>query len=179
MPLLRILAVAMVPMAYMLSLRSSERKIYAIDYDEEKIDLARNCELSGHCNIKFEVGDAIDCYLQASDVFLISNMLHYLTSEDQKLLLNKCINKLAAGGQIIIREGDIQLKKRNIRTKLSEYLSTKTGFNKTKQKLSFFSRAFIESIAENNGLDLSVIEGGMLISNQIYLLKRPNHEQPI
>jgi len=165
------------PMAFMLSLRSPARKIFAIDYDEEKIDLARNCELASHCNIQFEVADAIEYDVQPSDIFLISDMLHYLTSENQLIFLNKCISKLNSGGQIIIRDGDIQLEKEHTRTLFSEFLSTKIGFNKTKQKLSFFSSAFIESVAENNDLELSVIKDEGLTSNQIYLLKRRIHEQ--
>jgi uncharacterized protein len=170
------------PMTFILGLRSAEREIYAIDYDEEKIDLARNCELVNHCNIKFEAADAIEYDLHPSDVFLISDMLHYLSKENQELLLKRCIEKLKDGGQIIIRDGDSQLTKRHNRTVFSEFLSTKIGFNKTMSKLTFFSKSFIETIAVNNGLLFSVIEDDRLTrmtSNQIYVFKRLKNESKI
>jgi 2-polyprenyl-3-methyl-5-hydroxy-6-metoxy-1,4-benzoquinol methylase len=160
------------PMTFMLSLRSRQREIYAIDYDEEKIDLARNCELAERCNIRFDAADALEYKLHLSDVFLISDMLHYLPSEKQEVLIKKCIDKLNPGGQIIIRDADNQLKKRHTRTVFSEFLSTNIGFNKTKSKLSFFSKSFIEKTAGNNDMELTVIDNARLTSNQIYILKR-------
>lgn len=164
------------PMTFMLSLRSPDREIFAIDYDEEKIDLARCCEIASHCNITFEAADALEYDLPSSDVFLISDMLHYLPSVSQKILLKRCIDKLKPCGQIIIRDADRQPDKKHQRTVFTEFLSTRIGFNKTTSKLSFFSRNFIEEIANNNEMDLTIIANDKLTSNKIYVFKKKPDE---
>jgi 1-acyl-sn-glycerol-3-phosphate acyltransferase len=166
-------------MAYMLSLRSKGRKITAIDYDEKKINVAHHCELANHCAIKFETADALEYHLPDSDVFLISDMLHYLPSEKQIILINKCVEKLNTFGLIIIRDGDSQKQRRHYATILSEYLSTNIGFNKTKTELSFFSKDFIETIAADNNMQVTIINNSNITSNLIYVLKRNSDEQYI
>jgi 2-polyprenyl-3-methyl-5-hydroxy-6-metoxy-1,4-benzoquinol methylase len=159
-------------MSYTLSLCSQQREIVAIDYDDNKIITARNCALAKQCNIHFESADAINYTYKPSDVFIISDMLHYLTRSDQEYLLNQCIKMLNEKGKIIIRDSDVSLKKRHIGTQLSEYLSTHIGFNKTKNKLCFISREFIEGIASANKLNIRILDRTKYTSNLIYMLEK-------
>jgi len=159
-------------MAFALSMAAPERKIYAIDYDKDKIHTAENCELADHCNIEFYVADACKYNYKPSDVFILSDVLHYLRAEDQRLLLKKCISKLNKKGMIIVRDSDSSLKKRHRGTKLSEFISTKIGFNKTKNKLNFVSSQYIKHFAFENNLDIRIIDNTKLTSNLIYILQR-------
>lgn len=160
------------PMTYMLCLRSSERNILGIDYDEDKIALAANCELAGRYPVKFAAADATNYPYPVSDVFLISDMLHYLPSDKQKDLITECISKLAPGGMIIIRDGDSLLEKKHLGTRLTEFFSTNLGFNKTTSRLTFFSHNFVEEVAREYNMNLEIQDQSKLTSNRIYILKR-------
>ncbi len=165
------------PMAFTLCLSSPERKIIAIDYDENKITTAQNCELTKHCNISFETADAIHYDYIPSDAFLISDILHYLKPQEQHILLSKCIAKLNDKGIIVVRDSDISLKTRHLGTQFSEFLSTHISFNKTKNKLSFVSRKFMEDFASQHNLDIQIIDKTKYTSNLIYILQRKNNGQ--
>jgi len=160
------------PVAFMLSMRSKGRKILAIDYDEDKITLARNCELATHLPVQFVAADATEYNLPESDVFLISDMLHYLPVEKQAVLIKNCTDKLNSNGSIIIRDGDSQLKNQHLGTRLSEFVSTHIGFNRADSKLSFFSSNFVKEVAKKNGMDIEIIDNSKLTSNRIYILTR-------
>ncbi|MBA7585665.1 hypothetical protein ES708_27652 [subsurface metagenome] len=163
----------------MLSLCSPSRKIIAVDYDENKITTAKNCELSNHCKVQFESADILDYEISNSDIFILSDLLHYLETENQQQLINNCVSRLNSHGKIIIRDSDSSLKKRHLGTKVSEFLSTNIGFNKTRNKLSFVSREFIKKIAEQNNMHLEIIDTTYFNSNLIYVLQRKNDGQEI
>lgn len=157
---------------YLLSMCSENRRICAIDYDEEKITLAENC-FSKNQNIRFIKADIAEYELQNSDVFLISDMLHYLPDSLQKKVLNKCLDKLNQNGMIIIRDGDKQNKSGQILTKYTEFFSTNTGFNlKMHGKLSYFSKQELGSYLPENQVEIKVIEKSRFSSNSIYLITR-------
>ncbi|MBN2523636.1 MAG: MMPL family transporter [Bacteroidales bacterium] len=166
-------------MAFALSMTAPERKIFAIDYDKDKILTAENCELADHCNIEFYVADARKYNYKPSDVFILSDVLHYLKAEEQHLLLRKCITKLNTKGMIIIRDSDSSLKKRHRGTKLSEFLSTKIGFNKTKNKLNFVSSQHIKQLASENNLNIRIVDNTKFTSNLVYILQRKKDEQNV
>lgn len=164
---------------FILSLAAPERKIIAIDYDSMKIELAKNSFLSSECSIEFITSDAISYKLNYTDIILISDMLHYLTKEKQLQLLNKCVEKLNPDGKIIIRDSDTSLKQRQKGTSFSEFLSTRIGFNKTQNKLTFFSRYFIEQFAMDRNLSFEIMDQTRLTSNLIYILQKKMHEKKI
>jgi 2-polyprenyl-3-methyl-5-hydroxy-6-metoxy-1,4-benzoquinol methylase len=165
------------PISFMLGLRSSERKILAIDYDEEKVTLAKNCELANQLHIDFVNADASIYSLPESDVFLISDMLHYLPTEKQSMLIKNCLDKLNYNGSIIVRDGDNLLKRQHLRTRLSEFFSTHIGFNKADSNLSFFSSIFVKEFAAKYGLGVEIIDNSKLTSNRIYVLTRNQDEK--
>jgi SAM-dependent methyltransferase len=160
-------------MDFMLCLKSNERRITGIDYDKAKIAIALACSITRNYALSFVAGDALDVPLTRSDVFLLSDMLHYLPPDKQTLLLGNCLDKLNAGGRIIIRDSDSSLKRRHRGTRLSEFLSTGLGFNKARFKLSFVSRGFVAEFAEKHDLRLRIIDNTRFNSNVVYLLSLP------
>ena len=68
----------------MLHFVSDERIITGIDYDCEKIDVATNCP-SKNEKIKFECADITSYQFEDADVFLLSDVLHYLPKEEQQM----------------------------------------------------------------------------------------------
>jgi len=161
-------------MAYMLNFTSDQRNILGIDYDNDKIELANNC-LSKNDRIHFVAADVVNFDYTPADVFLFSDILHYLPEEKQEQLLTRCIGCLKPGGQIIIRDADSDLQKRHLGTRVTEFFSTRFGFNKAiNKRLYFFSGKKIAEIADRQGMMLEIIDHSKLTSNLLYVLKQKN-----
>jgi 2-polyprenyl-3-methyl-5-hydroxy-6-metoxy-1,4-benzoquinol methylase len=157
----------------MLKLVSPSREIVALDYDEEKIMLARHAFLQVD-GLKFEVADISKVELPKSDVFILNDVLHYLPENLQTLCIENCMKNLNQGGKIIIRDADTDLEKRTKGTKLTEFFSTRLlHFNKTAySSLFFFSGKKIEEIALENNFATERIDKTKFTSNMIYILSR-------
>lgn len=155
--------------AYALGLSSGGRKILGIDYDEDKIVVAQNCPVRP-ANLNFISGDALEVPYSQTDVFLVSDVLHYLTTAEQKILLERMCLNLNPSGRIIIRDGDANNKQRHKGTRFTEVVSTGIGFNKTRNKLSYISSDMIASFAENHNLKLEIIDNTRRTSNMFFVL---------
>jgi uncharacterized protein len=156
---------------FALGLSSSKREVFGIDYDEEKIKVAQECPVMPK-NIAFAQSDVVNAEYGRADVFLISDVLHYLTPEEQQQVLTKMANHLNEGGRIIIRDGDRAKEERHKGTKLTEFFSTGIGFNKTRNKLNYISGAMIEAYAEQHNFEMEIIDNTKRTSNLVFVLKR-------
>jgi 2-polyprenyl-3-methyl-5-hydroxy-6-metoxy-1,4-benzoquinol methylase len=157
--------------SYMLSFTSEKRNILGIDYDSDKIRLANNC-ISKNERISFVAADAVTYNYPNSDVFLLSDVLHYIPEEKQDELLTNCISHLNPGGIIMIRDADKDLKKRHLGTRYTEFFSTHSGFNKSlDRRLFFFSGRQIHELAGRNNMRVDVIDETKLTSNLLYILR--------
>ncbi|UII34799.1 1-acyl-sn-glycerol-3-phosphate acyltransferase [Fulvivirga ulvae] len=157
------------PMAYALGYSSEERQILGVDYDQEKISVAQNGPAKPS-NINFVHGDVLNIDFGHADVFIVSDVLHYLTVKEQGILLDKMVANLNAGGKLIIRDGDSNKKNRHKGTELTEIFSTGSGFNKTRNDLNFISSDMIEKFAQRNNFKLEVIDHTRRTSNTIFVL---------
>ena len=161
-------------MSYLLGFVSEKRHILGIDYDAEKIELAANC-ISGNSRIRFVAADASAFHYKKSDVFVMSDVLHYISPEKQEQLITACIQNLSPRGIIIIRDADSDLQKRHRGTRYSEFFSTRSGFNKSENnRLFFFSGKSIHEIAQKGDMKVEVVDNAKLTSNVYYILRR-NH----
>lgn len=159
-------------LSFMLALCSDERKVIGVDYDKDKISVAENISIPG-ADIRFEYADITEFALPRSDVFIMSDMLHYMPEDKQVELITRCMSNLSDGGMIIIRDANKDLSERHFYTKLSEILSTRIKFNKVKyDKMFFVSRTLILSTAENNGFSCTIHDRSKKTSNEIYILRR-------
>jgi 1-acyl-sn-glycerol-3-phosphate acyltransferase len=160
--------------SYMLNFTSDKRKILGIDYDNNKIVLANNC-ISKNDRVNFVSADAVDYDYPDADVFILSDVVHYIPEEKQSLLVIKCIEKLNPGGLIIIRDADKDLQKRHLGTRYTEFFSTRFGYNKTvNKKLYFFSGRQIKDLAARYKMHLEVVDSTKLTSNILYILRKDN-----
>lgn len=157
-------------LSYALAFSGSERRILGIDYDEDKIEMAQQCPVIPS-NLSFESHDVTEYNLTPSDVFILSDMLHYLLPEEQKALLDKVVANLNPGGRIILRDGDRDKRKKHRGTQLTEVYSTKSGFNKTKNALHYISAKSIENFAVENNLKLTILDSTKFTSNVIFILE--------
>jgi 1-acyl-sn-glycerol-3-phosphate acyltransferase len=159
-------------LSYMLAFVSEKRRIVGIDYDTDKIELAMNC-ISKSSQVDFVAGDALEYSLPESDVFILSDVLHYMPDEKQNTLICHCMSKLREGGKIIIRDADRDLEKRHRGTRYTEFFSTRSGFNKAQgNRLYFFSGKKIRQVAEDHGFKTEIVDHTRLTSNMLYVLKK-------
>lgn len=155
----------------MLALVSEERKIVGIDYDETKMLTAKYCT-EDLDNLEFIAGDVLKTEIPHSDVIVINDVLHYMSKEKQVLLLERCFSVLNEGGMVIVRDADADLKKRTTGTRITEFFSTRFGFNKTIEKLDFVSGKLIIKTAVKAGLSAEVVDDTKFTSNITYVLRK-------
>jgi 1-acyl-sn-glycerol-3-phosphate acyltransferase len=157
---------------YVLHFSSPQRKITGVDYDEEKIEVAAKGYLRGD-NLAF-VHDDIQRYsISNSDVIIIADALHYMDGESQEELLKKCFDKLNAGGLIIVKDGDSDVKEAHKVTKVTELFSVKLlNFNKSSQPLNFISGKWLSELTERHAMDLQLINNQKLTSNRIFVIRK-------
>ncbi len=157
---------------YLLYFAGNDRQITAVDFDAEKIKVAQNC-FSANPNVEFICADVRTFQPPKADAFIISDVLHYLQSEDQDALISKCIEKLNENGKIFIKEADADIKERHKMTKLTEVISTNSGFNiKGKEGLHFVSAEKIKSVAAKYGYKVKVAEESQYTSNKILIISK-------
>lgn len=160
--------------SYMLAYTGPNRVITGVDFDPEKIRLAENC-YDKTSRITFTCADVAEYDIIPQDGFLLSDVLHYLSPEKQEHLLRRCMENLKPGGVILIREANSELTRRHRKSRITEFLSTNIGFNKTKddtKTLFFTSAEFIRSIAIQFDMKMRTIDVKRLTSNNLFVVTR-------
>ena len=165
------------PLCYMLSLLSEDREILGIDYDEDKIALAQHGWLRNE-HLQFRHGNALEYPLPESDVFILNDMLHYMSYEHQRTLLLKCADRLRSQGMIIIRDGNSANTSKHRLTRFTELLSTRIfNFNRTAGELHFTTETQLREIAVTCGMNVEIIPNDKYTSNTIYIFRKPNEHE--
>ena len=165
------------PLCYMLSLLSEDREILGIDYDEDKIALAQHGWLRNE-HLQFRHGNALEYPLPESDVFILNDMLHYMSYEHQRTLLLKCADRLRLQGMIIIRDGNSANTSKHRLTRFTELLSTRIfNFNRTTGELHFTTETQLREIAVTCGMNVEIIPNDKYTSNTIYIFRKPNEHE--
>ena len=165
------------PLCYMLSMLSEDRDILGIDYDEDKIALAQHGWLRNE-HLQFRHGNALEYPLPESDVFILNDMLHYMSYEHQRTLLLKCADRLRSQGLIIIRDGNSANTSKHRLTRFTELLSTRIfNFNRTAGELYFTTETQLREIAVTCGMNVEIIPNDKYTSNTIYIFRKPNEHE--
>lgn len=152
--------------------KNENRKIIGVDYDEEKINIVANCYDKNE-NLSFNFADVKTFSFENQDVIFLNDILHYLSEENQQVVLEKCASALNSDGIIFIRDGITDFADRHKTTKLSEYFSTKIfQFNKKENEFCFPSIELIRSFAERNKLSFEMKEHSQQTSNVLFILKK-------
>ncbi|HRS08806.1 MAG TPA: 1-acyl-sn-glycerol-3-phosphate acyltransferase [Bacteroidia bacterium] len=151
--------------------KNGERKITAVDYDEDKTAIASNVWNKNN-NLQFKSEDITQTDIQPSDVIFLNDVLHYLKTESQELVLQKCAHALLPEGIIFIRDGiSDDIKHEN--TKFTELLSTKLfSFNKKTNDLNFFNADFIYQFAKKHNLKVEEHKHSNKTSNRLFVLSK-------
>lgn len=161
-------------LSHLLKFTSNDRQITGLDYDDEKIRVAKNCN-NNIGKIEFISIDVVNYEFNNADTFILNDVLHYLRPEHQEKVITNCVKHLNVNGSIIIREGNKNLQGKHKKTWLSELFSTKIiGFNKTEndtKKLYFLSDEEIKKYAGKK-INVEIVDHSRFSSNSLYVLKR-------
>lgn len=160
-------------LSFMLSHMMPDATFYSFDYDEDKIALAKNCYAVSP-NHTYKLEDIVSSEFEESDVFIINDVLHYLTANERENVLSKCLAKLKDGGKIIVRDADKSQESTHKVTRLTEWLSTSSliSFNKVERDIDFFDADEMRRFAEKNGLSIEITDNDEKTSNKIFVLQR-------
>jgi uncharacterized protein len=167
-------------MSYMLQMLSPGRDIIGYDHDADKIDTASHC-FSKNGNIHFIHRDIGNFQPGPADAIILSDLLHYLTADQQYHLMHGCMAALRPGGVLLIRDGDRDLSEKHQATRMSEFLSTRFfAFNKFNgEKLHFLSGKHIRDLAKVHHLECQTVDPSRLTSNLLFVITHPvkSHEK--
>lgn len=160
-------------MSFMLGILSSDRKVIGIDYDNDKIEIARHSFLSKKTNVNFICADMRNVEIPQSDVVFFNDSLHYIDANEQKNVLSKAVVSLNSGGMIIVRDGDINQAEKHEKIKTTELWSTKIiKFNKTTTELTFIGADWMQEFAMKNNLDIRIRRCDKDSSETLYILTK-------
>ena len=161
-------------LSFFLHYKNKARNIIGIDYDAEKISIASNSYNKSE-NLNFINTDIMSHDFQSQDVIFLNDVLHYLSAENQRLLLQRCIVALLPGGILFIRDGITDRTKLHTKTELTEKLSTGIlGFNKKKEAFHYFHSDKIFQLALEHNLEIEMNNHSTNTSNVLFILKKPN-----
>lgn len=152
--------------------RSNMRSITAVDYDQEKIDLAANHYLTKE-GLRFIAADIREFELPECDGILLGDVLHYLAPAERKALLERCLGALRSNGVILVREGFNSDTDAHERTRSTERWSTRIlRFNKAAEQLHFMDVEEIEQFTRKNELLMKVEHRSQRTSNALISLRK-------
>ncbi len=144
-------------------------RVLGIDYDPGKIAVANHSFLHTE-RTQFAAAHALEFELPTADVFILSDVLHYMPLEQQDALLERCFQRVNPGGMVIVREGDASEPERHRATERTEKWSTRlVKFNKTVGELHFTDSARILNAAQRAGFGVRIIDDSIKTSNKVYL----------
>jgi 1-acyl-sn-glycerol-3-phosphate acyltransferase len=133
-----------------LSCFTDTRTFLGVDYDEEKIRVARRTA-PDHPRIQFQEGDVLNFDYPACDTVLLLDVLHYWVPEKQQMILDKARCALRPGGVLILRDGARAESGAHRRTHFFEKLATRVGHNRTEEGLHFQTLPELEAMLKRAG----------------------------
>jgi uncharacterized protein len=159
-------------LSFYLHYYSEDRRITSIDYDEDKVNIAKHSTFKTN-KLDFHQAKVEDVEFENFDACVLYDVLHYLSPEERMSVFKNMSLKINPDGLIIIREGISDYKESHKKTKLTEFLSTKIfQFNKSMNKLDFMSLAEVEKISKTFNLSFEIREDTRSLSNVIIVFRK-------
>lgn len=158
-------------LSYMLHFTGKGRHVIGLDYDDEKIAVAKDCYAMND-KMSFAAANLKTYKPEAADCYIIKDVLHYLPISRQRELIEECCEALNEGGRILLRDGFVENAKHK-QTELTEFFSTRLmRFNKTENELSFIDKSVVAEIAQKFGMSFEAIDQNENTSNQTLILTK-------
>ena len=166
-------------LSFFLHYKNEERVITGIDYDGDKIEIAEN-GYNKTGTLRFVSQDIMAFDLGTQDVIFLNDLLHYLSKEKQRILLDRCAAAMAPDGLLFIRDGITDLTNKHQNTQKTEALSTGLfAFNRKTDDFHFFSSQDIRDFAARYRFGYEMQEHSANTSNVLFVLRKLSAPQPV
>jgi SAM-dependent methyltransferase len=159
-------------LAFYLRERNYRNSIRGIDCDGRKITRAKSVASKRYGNVFFTEQDVGDSFTGCGDI-VISDLLHYLSPNEQVRLLENVGTELAPGGRLIIRDCPDDGNARSWLTHLAERFAQSTTWN-VKTPLHFPPRDRIMAAFKPAEFSRTVkpLWGKTLFNNHLFVFER-------
>lgn len=159
-------------LSFFLHYSNESRRITSIDYDEEKVNIAKHSVFKTD-NLDFYQKKVEDIDLENFDACILYDVLHYISPEKRVDLFRTMSEKINPDGIIIIRDAISNFKESHKKTKLTEFFSTKVfNFNKSTNDLSFMSLEELDELSRTFNLTYELNKDSMTLSNLTIVFKK-------
>ena len=159
-------------LSYLLHYKNPNYNVTGLDYDSEKIEIAKN-GFDKSENLNFNCVDINTYTFTNYDAIILNDVLHYFSKEKQLNLLDKCAMSLNENGVILIRDGVTDFEEKHKKTQWTETISTQLfSFNKKEENFHFFSLSDIHTFASKHNLSVEMHEHSNSTSNVLFTLKQ-------
>jgi 1-acyl-sn-glycerol-3-phosphate acyltransferase len=158
-------------LAAILARKSRGRRVVGVDYDADKVRVARAAARSLG-NLEFRIGDVRTCELPAADVVLLIDLLHYWPPETQRRIIARAAAALTGGGILILREAIAAPSLGHRLVAGAEAFAVAVGHNRA-AGLFFQARDFYLEAFAGQGLELvEELPGLARGSNAVLMFRR-------
>lgn len=118
-------------MSNILAAQSTRRTVIGIDYDAEKVAVARKSAVAPE-RMTSELGDILECAFPPADTALLIDVLHYWPEAGQEKILRKAYDCLKPGGRLIMRENCAEPGMKSGAVRAAELFAVFIGHNKSR-----------------------------------------------
>lgn len=121
-------------LALLLAESGQAKSVVGLDWDARKIATAESAGATRHppssATLSFRVEDVRAAAIPEANTVLLIDVLHYLSQEEQEVLLERACAAVRGGGRLIVREADARRTWRAMATRLPERIGVALGFNR-------------------------------------------------
>lgn len=140
-----------------LALSSHARRVVGVDIDADKIALARHAVTSlssSEADVRFEVSasGAVPRIEGGWRSIVFADVLYLLPAVGRRALLAECIDALAPGGLLVVKEVDTQPRVKARIAQFQEFLATRVARITEGETLDFPSATELEGLLRDSGM---------------------------
>jgi 2-polyprenyl-3-methyl-5-hydroxy-6-metoxy-1,4-benzoquinol methylase len=125
--------------AMSLAQESGERKVYGIDHDKKRIEIALEAS-KGLKNLRFGTGGLFESTAEPVKGISLIDVMHYFDPEAQKAHLSSAFEQLEQDGVLIFREVDPDAGFISVLNRYYEKLATSIGFTRSNEEKLYFRK---------------------------------------
>jgi 2-polyprenyl-3-methyl-5-hydroxy-6-metoxy-1,4-benzoquinol methylase len=169
-----------------LALTSPSRRVLGIDIDGEKVALARHAVArlgpdEGHVRIEHRPSGEVPRIEGGWQAIVFADVLYLTSPEGRKELLAECVDALAPGGSLIVKEVDTRPRLKAVLAQVQEFVSTRVIRITHGEEMDFPTAAELESVLEDLGLDTRArrIDQGYLHPHCVVIGVKPRDQNSV
>lgn len=147
-------------LCFYLALSSPARSVVGVDIDAHKIELARDAAdhlVAGEASVTFAVVAPGDLPEGEFEAVLIADVLYLMPEDMRRAVLAACVQRLAPGGVLVVKEVDVTPRWKHRIAHLQEVLATRVFRFTEGEALEIAPMADFASQLRDAGLDVEIV----------------------